>query len=82
MSLTFRELGENHRVLLIGLYQQASVPLDNLPYSTEFEQMYEAFVSQTNLPINRTNVWKSLSTLRKTKRLQRKIRKIGHEPER
>lgn len=73
MSLTFRELGDNHREILIGLYRASPEPLDSLPYSDAFERLYSSFVLNTRLPIDRTNVWKSLCALRKTKKLKRKV---------
>lgn len=76
---------------LIQLYSRQSVPLDRLPYTTEFENLFALYVEQSCRKITRNEVWRRLVQIRKAKQLPKKeiyetnissLRKMGRTPRR
>ncbi len=61
---------ETHKKLLIRLYKKITVEsADSLSYSREFEVLYDAFIADSALDVDRHIVWTQLVNLRKQKRL-------------
>jgi hypothetical protein len=55
--------------------------VDELPYTEEFERLYESFIQRTGLALNRHQAWRALSSCRKASLLPRKS-KPGRQNER
>ena len=69
-------LTDQQKETLIRLYRKlATESADSLSYSDEFEIVYDAFVAETGLSLDRHAVWKELVNLRKRKKLPR-IRRL------
>lgn len=64
-----------HKELLVELYQRTRKTVDDLPYTEEFERLYESFIQRSGLSLNRHDVWRALAGQRKASRLVRKVRK-------
>lgn len=47
---------------------------ESFTYTDEFEILYEAFIARSSLPVDRSEVWRMLSNLRKGRKLPRKHR--------
>lgn len=45
--------------------QMSSVPLDRLPYTEEFDRLWEEFVRKADFPYTRAEVFQSLLSVRK-----------------
>ncbi|MBU0640304.1 MAG: hypothetical protein KKB50_15675 [Planctomycetes bacterium] len=60
--------------LLIELYKRTRKTVDDLPYTEEFERLYESFIQRSGLNMNRHDVWRALASQRKASRLVRKER--------
>ena len=61
---------EPHKKLLIKLYKKATdESVDSLSYSREFEVVYDAFIADSALDVDRHTVWTQLVNLRKQKLL-------------
>jgi len=67
-------LREEHRRLLVDLYKRTRKTVDDLPYSEEFERLYESFIQRSGLNMGRHHVWRALASQRKASRLVRKQR--------
>jgi hypothetical protein len=65
---------EEHKQLLVELYQRTLKTVDDLPYTEEFERLYESFIQRSGLNMNRHDVWRALASQRKASRLIRKAR--------
>jgi hypothetical protein len=59
--------------MLLDLYTRTSKTLDDLPYTDEFEELYTAFVARSGRTMTRHDLWRSLTNLRKARRLVRKM---------
>ena len=46
-------IGNSHKELLIELYNRTRKTVDDLPYTVEFERLYESFVQRSGLNLNR-----------------------------
>lgn len=57
-------LKEDHKRVLIDLYERTQRTVDDLPYTDEFEQLYTGFIARTGLTLNRHDVWRALSSQR------------------
>lgn len=60
--------------LLSAAYAAAPQPLDRLPYSETFEQLYQRVCKTAPKPPTRAEVWQALVDLRKRGKLPRKVR--------
>lgn len=67
-------ISNEHKQLLVELYQRTRKTVDDLPYTEEFEKLYESFLQRTGLNLNRHDFWRILSSQRKASRLVRKER--------
>lgn len=67
-------LKDEHGRLLVDLYKRTAKTVDDLPYTEEFEHLYESFVQRSGLTMNRHDVWRALASQRKASRLVRKER--------
>lgn len=67
-------LREEHKQLLVELYERTRKTVDDLPYTEEFERLYESFLQRSGLSLNRHDVWRALAGQRKASRLTRKVR--------
>ncbi len=64
--------GQTDRKLLIGLYQALGRTADDLPYTPQFESLYESYIQRRPPPIpTRGEVWRQLLNLRKGGKLPR-----------
>jgi aminoglycoside phosphotransferase (APT) family kinase protein len=61
-----------HKLMLVELYERTRKTVDELPYSEEFERLYESFIQRTGLALNRHQTWRALSSCRKASLLSRK----------
>jgi hypothetical protein len=68
-------LSSDHRQLLVDLYRRTRKTVDDLPYSEEFERLYESFVQRTGVNLNRRDLWRALASQPKASRLPRKPRR-------
>lgn len=69
------QLRSEHKQLLVELYERTRKTVDDLPYTEEFERLYESFIQRSGLGLNRHDVWRVLASQRKASRLVRKVRK-------
>jgi hypothetical protein len=67
-------LKPEHKNILIELYNRTHKTVDGLPYTEEFERLYESFVQRSGLNLTRHHVWRALARQRKAKHLVRKER--------
>jgi hypothetical protein len=65
---------DQHKQLLVELYKRTRKTVDDLPYTEEFERLYESFIQRSGLSMNRHDVWRALASQRKASRLVRKER--------
>jgi hypothetical protein len=65
---------DQHKQLLIELYKRTRKTVDDLPYTEEFERLYESFIQRSGMNMNRHDVWRALASQRKASRLVRKER--------
>ncbi len=72
--MTQIRLRDEHKQLLIELYERTKKTVDDLPYTEEFERLYESFLQRSGLDMNRHDVWRALASQRKASRLIRKER--------
>ncbi len=72
--MTQVRLRSEHKDLLIELYKRTRKTVDDLPYTEEFERLYESFLQRSGLDMNRHDVWRALASQRKASRLVRKER--------
>lgn len=63
--------GDDKQVLLAKLYSDLGVPLDKLPYTTEFDRLQAEFCAQGKIAITARQLWRELISLRKTGLLPR-----------
>lgn len=68
-------LRPEHKQLLVELYERTRKTVDDLPYTEEFERLYESFIQRSGVSLNRHDVWRALASRRKARRLIRKVRK-------
>jgi len=61
-----------HKELLVDLYKRTRKTVDELPYTEEFERLYESFIQRTGLALNCHQAWRALSSCRKASLLPRK----------
>lgn len=72
MSRTTLTAGENQ--LLADLYEAGVRTVDDLPYTSEFEQMWIRFNQSTGRNLDKHAFWRALSNARKKRELSRKVR--------
>jgi hypothetical protein len=63
-----------HKHILVELYKRTEMTVDDLPYTEEFERLYESFVQRSGVSFTRHDVWRALASQRKASRLIRKVR--------
>ncbi len=59
---------------LLELYKQSGLPLDRLPYTSEFENLFTTFAAENPSTFTRSDLWYALTYLRKRSLLPRKGR--------
>jgi len=70
-----KDFSNADRELLRALYSSARRTLDDLPYTLEFESLYERFITASGRKnATRHDVWTAMTSLRKRARLARKAR--------
>ena len=63
-------LSESHAALVKRMYGRLNMPLDQLPYTPQFELMYREFIEKTNhQAFSRSQLWHWLANARKAKKL-------------
>jgi hypothetical protein len=67
-------ISEYDKLLLISLYQKAPEALDKLPYTASFEEICSEFGDQCQMKLDRSEIWRTLTNIRKTGCLPRKGR--------
>lgn len=67
-------LSAEHKEVVIDLYCRIERTVDDLPYTDDFERLYEGFIARTGLTLTRHDFWKALAGCRKRRRLVRKER--------
>lgn len=67
-------LSNGHKEILEEFYRATRRTVDDLPYTEEFELLFEAFVARSGKSLSRHDVWRALSSARKASRLVRKER--------
>ncbi len=76
--MTHRDLNASQKDVLANLYANAScTSTDDLPYTDEFDRIYDQFLAQTGVALDRHHFWKALSNARKARKLVRKERKAA-----
>lgn len=60
--------------VVIGLYMQVVACVDQLPYTGDFDLLYEGLRNKLSSPISKNEFWRCLTNLRKAKELPRKAR--------
>lgn len=70
-EVTHRQFTAANAALLNFLYWEAETPLDSLPYTPAFENLYGHFLLKTGLSTSRHSVWRALMGYRKAGKLQR-----------
>jgi hypothetical protein len=68
------KIAKSHKEMLVELYERTRKTVDELPYTEEFERLYESFLQRSGLNLNRHGVWRALSSCRKASLLARKQR--------
>jgi len=68
------KLEDQEIALLIRLYSEQDLALDNLPYTDEFDDIVNKFQRSYGAKYGHRQLWRVLTRLRKTKRLVRKSR--------
>jgi hypothetical protein len=68
------KISRAHKAMLVDLYKRTRKTVDELPYTEEFERLYESFLQRTGLALNRHQTWRALSSCRKGSLLPRKNR--------
>ena len=66
------KISRAHKLMLVELYERTRKTVDELPYSEEFERLYESFIQRSGLALNRHQTWRALSSCRKASLLSRK----------
>lgn len=56
---------------VIESYVGIGVPTDRLPYTADFDRLYEAVVASTGCDITRAECWRLVTTARKRGKLPR-----------
>ena len=72
--MSVQTLDDAERQIIADLYAATDRTVDDLPYTAEFDAMFEQFRSSTGRDISRHEFWKALANLRKASHLVRKIR--------
>lgn len=68
------KLDDSAKQIIADLYTETARTVDDLPYTAEFDAMYDQFRSYTGRDIGRHDFWKTLANLRKASHLVRKRR--------
>jgi hypothetical protein len=58
-------------LVLAECYQHLGVAADRLPYTEEFEQLYEEVLGRTGVGLTRAELWRMLANARKRGALPR-----------
>ena len=66
------KLEDQEIALLIRLYSEQDLALDNLPYTDQYDDMVTRFQRSFGTKYGHQELWRVLTRLRKTKRLVRK----------
>ena len=69
--LTFEDTG-----ILVGLYEEQDLSVDNLPYTQNIERIYLQYNKKAETTLTKSELWKTLINLRKASKLPKK-RKIN-----
>lgn len=69
-----RTLPDQAQALIAEIYDQSGLTVDALPYTEEFEMMFEDFLRRSGFTMTRHDFWRALAAQRKSSRLTRKRR--------
>ena len=69
-----QKLDDVAKQIIADLYVATDRTVDDLPYTAEFDAMFDQFRSSTGRDISRQELWKALANLRKASHLVRKKR--------
>ena len=72
--MSTQKLDDAAKQIIADLYTATGRTVDDLPYTAEFDAMFDQFRSSTGRDIGRHEFWKALANLRKASHLVRKIR--------
>ena len=72
--MSWSQLEETDRQLLIELYEECELTADELPYTPVFDRLHARFVAESRTPLTLHDFWRALSSARKTGQLSRKKR--------
>lgn len=67
-------LSSAHREIIAALYSACPLTRDDLPYTSEFDSLYDAFVAQTGKQLTKHEFWRALASIGKGTGLKRKQR--------
>ena len=67
---THLDLSDEQRSLIAALYDGCGVPADSLPYTPEFDALFDKFVDETGVELSRHYFWRAICGLRKAGRLK------------
>ncbi len=58
--LTHRELE-----IAVEMAHSSLVPIDQLPYTPEFDRLYQAYTNRLGRPVTQSHFWRALTNVRK-----------------
>ena len=74
-------LSNPQKIVIAQLYQTIPETVDQLPYTPEFDALYDKFVKRTSSDLDKNQFWRALSNARKASKLMRKAIPRKEEPE-
>jgi hypothetical protein len=72
--LAHTDLSDEHKQLLVDLYNKSPLAVDDLPYTDEMERIHREFVRETGSTLTVRDVFKALKNLGRQGRLGGKVR--------
>ena len=67
-------LDDHDKAKIVELYGRTNKTVDRLPYTRQFEQLYEEYQATAERRLTRNQFWRALSSRRKARQLVRKER--------
>jgi hypothetical protein len=62
-----KKFDEDERLVVVELYSQVDSAVDQLPYTEQFDWLYDEFCKMAGEPIKKSHFFRLLTNLRKTK---------------
>ncbi|MBY0232823.1 MAG: hypothetical protein K2W96_26370 [Gemmataceae bacterium] len=75
--LAHTDLSDEHKRLLVDIYNRGSLAVDDLPYTEEMELIHQAFSKEAGASLTIRDVFKALKNLGRQGRLGGKVRPHG-----